>query len=225
MKILVVEDDQTLQALISIYLTGRGYEVATAANGTEALDCFATVRPDLVLLDVMMPGKDGWETLVDLRKRSTVPVIFLTALGNEEEVVRGLELGAEDYLRKPVGMKELAARIASVLRRASGEHAPTAYVNGPLYVDIVARRVELNGAPVHLTPTEFRLLAHLMANEGRPVSHRDLLSEVWGPEYAEDTASLQVYIRYLREKIEPDPKRPSYILTEWGIGYKFNARA
>jgi two-component system KDP operon response regulator KdpE len=225
MRILVVEDDATLQALMSIYLSGRGYEVVTACDGAEALAQVADARPDLVLLDVMMPGMDGWETIVELRRKSTVPVIFLTALGNEEEVVRGLELGAEDYLRKPVGMKELATRIATVLRRARGERAPGAYVNGPLYIDLLAHRVELNGEAVHLTPTEFRLLSYLMANEGRPVSHRELLREVWGPEYADDTASLQVYVRYLREKIEPDPKKPVHIVTEWGIGYKFNGRA
>jgi two-component system KDP operon response regulator KdpE len=225
MKILVIEDDQTLQALMSIYLTGRGYEVVTAGSGGEALSCLECAGPDLVVLDVMMPGMDGWETIAELRRRSAVPVIFLTALGDEEDVVRGLELGAEDYLRKPVGMKELATRIATVLRRAAGERSPSAFVRGPLYVDLVARRVELSGEPVHLTPTEFRLLAHLMNNEGLPVSHRELLREVWGPEYADDTASLQVYIRYLREKIEPDPKKPVYILTEWGIGYKFNGRA
>lgn len=222
MKILIAEDDQTLRTLMSAYLMSHGHEVVAAADGAEALACFAESQPDLVILDVMMPGTDGWQTLAEIRQRSPVPVIFLTALGNEEEVVRGLEMGADDYLRKPIGMKELAARIEIIQRRAgSASGPPTSYKDECLEIDLVRRQVMVNGQDVHLTPTEFRLLAYLVGKQGQPVMHRELLREVWGPEYTEDIASLQVYVRYLREKIEPDPRKPLYILTEWGVGYRF----
>ncbi|MCU0507090.1 MAG: response regulator transcription factor [Anaerolineae bacterium] len=221
MRILIVEDDVTLQALMSIYLRGRGYEISIASGGCEAVDRARENAPDLILLDVMMPGMDGWEAITELRRITKAPVLFLTALGSEEQVVRGLELGADDYLRKPVGMKELAARVAAVLRRAGGEPPDAAEESSALQIDLASHTLRRNGKLVHLTPTEFRLLAYLAAHAGRAVTHRELLCEVWGPEYAEDTASLQVYIRYLREKVEPDPKHPTHILTEWGIGYKF----
>jgi DNA-binding response OmpR family regulator len=224
-RILISEDDQTMQTLLSTYLSQAGYEVDTASGGEEALALVETKQPDLVILDVMMPGMDGWQTMSELRKTSLTPVIFLTALSSQADVIRGLELGADDYLRKPFSMKELGLRVQALLRRSGGQRelAP-GYQDDCLQVDLVRRSVTANGAPVRLTPTEFRLLAYLVRNRDRALPHSEILREVWGAEYAQDSATLQVYIRYLREKVEPDPCKPVYVLTEWGIGYRFTGK-
>jgi DNA-binding response OmpR family regulator len=224
-RILITEDDQTTQTLLSTYLTQAGYDGDTAGGGQEALALVEARHPDLVVLDVMMPGMDGWQTMSELRKRSCAPVIFLTALSSQADVIRGLELGADDYLRKPFSMKELGLRVQALLRRSGGkEPLDPGYSDGSLEIDFLLRRVCLNGVPARLTPTEFRLLAYLVRNRDRAVPHAEILREVWGPEYAQDSPTLQVYIRYLREKVEPNPRKPVYIRTEWGIGYRFTGK-
>lgn len=224
MKLLIVEDNPTLNVLICEYCRGQGYTTASALTGEDAIRLAAADRPDLVLLDVMMPGMDGWEVMKRLRGMSDVPVLFLTGKGTSEDVVQGLMLGADDYIRKPVGLEELGLRVAAVLRRAHREEAPQeVFDDGNLRIDMARRLVTLNGTPVKLTPTEFRLLRYLVQHRDRAVPRHELLTEVWGPSYAEDVSNLQVYIRYLREKLGDtgDPFR--YIHTAWGVGYRFGA--
>ncbi len=181
-------------------------------------------RPDLVLLDVMMPGMDGWEVIKRLRGTSDVPVLFLTGKGAAEDVVQGLKLGADDYIKKPVSLEELGLRVAAVLRRARKEEAPLEFFDdGYLRVDVARRLVTLKGEPIKLTPTEFRLLSYLVRHRNRAVPRQELLTEVWGPAYAEDVSNLQVYIRYLREKLGDTGDPPRYIQTTWGVGYRFGS--
>lgn len=223
MKILIVDDDPIFCGLLGRFLAGRGYEAVTAAGGEEALRLLPEQAPDAVILDVMMPGMDGWETMRQLRAAAaTVPVIFLTALGEQADVLAGLGLGADDYIKKPFDFEELALRLAAVLRRARlGAAAPAAYSDSYLRIDPERQTAFADGQPVHLTPTEYRLLSYLAARPGRPVSHRELLREVWGPGYEDDLPNLQVYVRYLREKLEPDPRQPRYLHTVRGVGYRF----
>ena len=231
MKLLLIEDDAILARATAAGLGRRGYEVQTAADGPAGLTLAAAWAPDLVILDVMMPGMDGWEVCRRLRERddtmADTPVIMLTARGTQADVIRGLTLGADDYIKKPFAMEELALRVEAVLRRARARDADAdadadgAFDDGRLRIDVERRVVQRDGRPVHLTPTEFRLLACLMRQRGRFVTHAELLREVWGPGYADETANLAVYIRYLREKLEETPAAPRYICTEWGIGYRF----
>jgi DNA-binding response OmpR family regulator len=236
MKLLLIEDDAILVRAVAIGLGRRGYEVQSAADGPAGLALAAAWAPDLVILDVMMPGMDGWEVLRRLRERADTPVIMLTARGTQADVIRGLTLGADDYVKKPFDMNELALRVEAVLRRSrarkaeadaaaaagAGAGAGGIFDDGRLRIDLARRTVLCGGQPVHLTPTEFRLLACLVRQRGRPVTHAELLGEVWGPGYADETANLAVYIRYLREKLEETPAAPRYICTEWGIGYRFS---
>jgi len=223
MKILIVEDDATLVALIRTFMNAKGYETCVAGSGEEALQLILAEKPDLILLDIMMPGIDGRQVLAELRKTSQTPVLFVTAMGQQEDVIEGLQLGADDYLRKPIDLTELELRVAAILRRAQPSVAdvPGSFDDGYLRVDTRLRLVTAGGRLVRLTPTEFRLLTYLIANRDRAVAHTELLREVWGPAYTEDVANLQVYVRYLREKLEEDPKRPQYIATAWGVGYRF----
>ena len=223
MKLLIIEDDITLSRLLGGHLQSLGHEVTTATGGAEGLRLAGEAAPDLVILDVMMPGMDGWEVCRHLRATSTVPILMLTAKGTQEDVIQGLELGADDYLKKPFDLRELELRIKAILRRS--EEAPrdqaNVYDDGSLRVDLERRLVLRQGQRVHLTPTEFRLLSYLLRHQGRVVPHEELLTEVWGPEYIQETANLSVYVRYLREKLESVPGDPRYIFTEWGVGYRF----
>jgi two-component system KDP operon response regulator KdpE len=226
-KILVIDDDPAFVRLVEQVLTQGGYEVFTAASGKEGLRLLFTHQPDIVLLDVVMPEMDGWQTCSRIRDITDIPVIMLTAQKNtEEDIVRGLECGADNYLIKPVGRRELVGRVQAVIRRAElssqeGEREIT-YSDGYLTVDIAQRQVLLNGERVKLTPREFRLLALLMQNAGRILTHKQLLEGVWGWEYIDDLDYVRIYIWHLRQKIEPDQSKPRYIITEPGVGYSFH---
>jgi two-component system KDP operon response regulator KdpE len=224
-RILVVDDEPRMIGFIRMNLELEGYQVLEAHNGLEALEVIRTQLPDLVLLDVMMPELDGFETLRMLREFSTIPVIMLTAKGEEDDKVFGLELGADDYVTKPFGSRELSSRVRAVLRRAE---MPTASpdqavlkIDERLSVDFNRREVIVNGEHIKLRPTEYRLLYHLIENAGWTVPHEQLLAKVWGYEYRDETHYVRLYVNYLREKIEEDPSNPRYILTERGVGYRF----
>jgi two-component system KDP operon response regulator KdpE len=223
--ILIADDSIEFTEMIQSYMEQQNYKVIAVASGQEAINYLAgNHRVDVILLDVMMPGVDGWEACSRLREITNVPILMLTALGRESDVVHGLDLGADDYMVKPFHLSELKARVEAHLRRArmSGWESPyPAYSDGELYIDLPNREVRLRGVHVSLSPTEFRLLACLVRNAGVVVTHKNLLSEVWGPDYLQDIRSLKLYVRYLRQKIEPDPSQPCYILTEWGVGYRF----
>ena len=222
--ILVVDDESRMVRFVRMNLELEGYHVAEAGTGMEALEKVRDELPDLVLLDVMMPEMDGFETLERLREISTVPVIMLTVKGDEEDRIRGLELGADDYVTKPFSPRELASRIRAVLRRAEmpAPIAKTAIqIDDRLSVDFRQREVIVDGEPVRLRPTEYRLLYHLVNNAGWVMTHEMLLSKVWGYEYRDETGLLRLYITYLRKKIEPTSSDPRYIFTERGVGYRF----
>jgi two-component system KDP operon response regulator KdpE len=222
--ILVVDDEPRMVKFVRMNLDLEGYRVSEAANGLDALDKVREELPDLVLLDVMMPEMDGFETLERIREVSTVPVIMLTVKGEEEDRIRGLELGADDYVTKPFSPRELASRIKAVLRRAemAAPVEKTAIViDKDLEVDFQRHEVIARGERVKLRPTEYRLLYHLVNNAGWVMTHEMLLAKVWGYEYREESHLLRLYITYLRKKIEPDPSNPKYILTERGVGYRF----
>lgn len=222
--ILVVDDESRMVRFVRMNLELEGYQVTEASNGLEALDRVRDELPDMVLLDVMMPEMDGFETLERLREISTVPVIMLTVKGDEEDRIRGLELGADDYITKPFSPRELASRIRAVLRRAempSPVSKTTLRIDDRLEIDFRQREVIVDGERIRLRPTEHRLLYHLVNNAGWIMTHEMLLSKVWGYEYRDETGLLRLYITYLRKKIEPDPSQPRYILTERGVGYRF----
>lgn len=225
-KIIIVDDDETLNELVRVNLQPRGYEVVSVSSGPEAIRMAGEYRPDLIILDVMMPGMDGYEVCQRIRKTTDTPILFLTAKGREQDLVRGFEVGGDDYVRKPFSIRELEARITALLKRANhskGDNKqPSQFNDGHLRVDLDTHHVYLDGHMVHLTPTEFRLLGCLVRNNGAVVTHEDLLREAWGENYTDATASLSLYIRYLREKIEDDPGAPTYIKTKWGIGYWFS---
>ncbi len=223
-KILVVDDEPHLLKLVRSNLEAAHYRVLTAMEGQSALSIIDKEGADLVILDVMMPGIDGFQVLERLRGFSTVPVIVLTAKDQDVDVVRGFSLGADDYIRKPFSVHELLARVEAVLRRtAPAEEIQTRapFVAGDFEMDFTARRVRVGGREIKLGPTEWKLLSQLVNNAGRVMLHADLLRKVWGPEYGGETEYLRVYINYLRNKIEEDPTHPKYILTEHGVGYLF----
>lgn len=224
-RILVVDDEPRIIGFIRMNLELEGHQVLEAHSGLEALEAVRTKLPDIVLLDVMMPDLDGFETLRMLREFSNIPVIMLTAKGEENDRVYGLELGADDYITKPFGPRELSSRIKAVLRRAnmpstSPEEA-ILKIDDRLSVDFNRREVIVNGEPIKLRPTEYRLLYHLIENAGWTVPHDQLLAKVWGYEYRDEAHYVRLYVNYLREKIEEDPAHPKYILTERGVGYRF----
>jgi two-component system KDP operon response regulator KdpE len=222
--VLVVDDESRMVRFVRMNLELEGYQVAEAGNGMEALEKVRDELPDLVVLDVMMPEMDGFETLERLREISTVPVIMLTVKGDEEDRIRGLELGADDYVTKPFSPRELASRIRAVLRRAdmpSPVAKTTIRIDDRLEIDFRQREVIVDGEHIRLRPTEYRLLYHLVNNAGWVMTHEMLLSKVWGYEYREETGLLRLYITYLRKKIEADPGSPRYIFTERGVGYRF----
>ena len=219
--ILVVDDDPRMLRLLRLNLERAGYRVATEGDGVAALDRVDLERPDLILLDVMMPAMDGFTFLARLREFSAVPVILLTAKGEERDKVQGLDLGADDYLTKPFGPAELLARVRAVLRRKAqpAEVTPSILAIGDLTIDLARRRVVRQGEEIRLTPTEYKLLRELATNRGKVLLHGELLARVWGPEYRDEVDYLWTYVRYLRQKIEPDPAHPRYLLSEPGIGY------
>ena len=224
-RILVVDDEPRIIGFIRMNLELEGHQVIEAHTGLEALEAVRTKLPDVVLLDVMMPDLDGFETLRMLREFTDIPVIMLTAKGEENDRVYGLELGADDYITKPFGPRELSSRIKAVLRRydtatKSPEEA-VLRIDDRLSVDFNRREVIVNGEHIKLRPTEYRLLYHLIQNAGWTVPHDQLLAKVWGYEYRDEAHYVRLYVNYLREKIEEDPSHPRYILTERGVGYRF----
>jgi DNA-binding response OmpR family regulator len=223
-RVLVVDGGPDLLYAIKLYLEDEGFTVFTAVNGDEALDLLKERLPDVVVLDVMMPEVDGFETLRQIRELSTVPVIMLTARGEENDKVRGLGLGADDYVTKPFSQRELLSRIQAMIRRAEMPRAlpkTQIRIDEHLSVDFARGEVYRDGEKVVLTPTEYRLLYHLVSNPGRVLTNETLLIRVWGREYREEDHYVRLYISYLRQKIEPDPSHPRYIQTEKGLGYRF----
>ncbi len=224
MSILVVDDERRMIDFIRMNLEIEGFQVFEAINGIDALDMVRKHILDLIILDVMMPQLDGFEMLRMLREFSSVPVIMLTAKGEEEDKVRGLELGADDYVTKPFGARELVSRVKAVLRRTQSLLEPgeaVVKIDDRLSVDFNRREVIVEGERIKLRPTEYRLLYRLIENAGWTVPHEQLLAKVWGYEYRDETHYVRLYVNYLREKIEKDPSNPKYILTERGIGYRF----
>ncbi|MCY4537790.1 MAG: response regulator transcription factor [Chloroflexi bacterium] len=221
--ILVVDDEPRMIGFIRMNLELEDHQVIEAHSGLEALDALRTQLPDLVLLDVMMPDLDGFETLRMLREFSDIPVIMLTAKGEENDKVLGLELGADDYITKPFGPRELSSRIKAIFRRLEKPSTDEAVlrVDDRLSVDFNQRQVIVNGAAVKLRPTEYRLLYHLIRNAGWTVPHDQILQKVWGYEYRDEAHYVRLYVNYLRDKIEEDPSNPRYIITERGVGYRF----
>jgi len=222
-KILIVDDEPQIRRVVRVILTGAEYEVVDARSGEAALLKFREFLPDLVLLDLNMPGMGGLETCRAIRETSDVPIIVLTVRSTEEDKVEALDAGADDYVTKPFGKKELLARIRAALRRAPTASAsgPHKYVLGDLEIDFEARKVRTGDKTVRLTPKEFELLRYLVAHAGKPVPHRELLQAVWGPDYGDQTDYLRVFVTHLRKKLEPNPARPQYILTEPWVGYRF----
>jgi two-component system KDP operon response regulator KdpE len=223
-KILVVDDEERMVRFIRLNLEHDGFRVIEAYNGTQAINKVRSTLPDLVLLDVMMPDVDGFEVLKIIRETSSVPVVMLTAKGEEDDRVRGLELGADDYITKPFSPRELVSRVRAVLRRtemASGATHGLIEVDDRLKLDFDRREVWVDGKLAQLRPTEYRLLYHLVQNAGWVVSHDQLLAKVWGYEYRDEPHYVRLYINYLRKKLEEDPANPKYILTERGVGYRF----
>ena len=223
-RILVVDDEERMVRFIRLNLEHDGFQVSEAFNGKEAIQKIRDVTPDLILLDVMMPDLDGFEVLETVREVSQVPVIMLTAKGEEDDRVRGLELGADDYVTKPFRPRELVARVKAVLRRtegASGSMHGLIEVDERLKIDFDRREIWLEGKLVKLRPTEYRMLYHLVQNAGWVVTHDQLLTKVWGYEYRDEPHYVRLYINYLRQKLEANPSEPKYILTERGVGYRF----
>lgn len=219
-RILLVEDDELLAKALSAYLRKEGYEVDRAADGSGALEAFARRRPDLILLDWMLPGLSGLEVAHRVREASSTPIIMLTARVQEDDRVTGLEMGADDYLTKPFGMRELLARVRAVLRRAQPQAQAERLAIGGLTVDVARHEVYRDGRRLELTPTEFRLLVTLARRPGRVFSRAQLLDAVRGSTYAHTLRAVDTAIKRLRRKVEPDPHRPRYILTVYGLGYK-----
>ncbi|MBC7263178.1 MAG: response regulator transcription factor [Chloroflexi bacterium] len=223
-KLLIIEDDLDLVRALDLYFTKVGYQVLFAANGLEGLQQLYAHRPDVVILDIAMPKLDGWEVCRRIRELSDVPIVILTARTQEDERVKGLKLGADDYVTKPFSLKELEARLEAVMRRAqAGEpvRGGVLYADEHLVIDADRLMVTLNGERVDLTPTELNLLFYLAENAGRVLTHRQILEKVWGTEYISDTDYVKLFIYRLRRKIEPDIDNPRYIVSERGLGYRF----
>lgn len=225
-RILVVDDDPTVSEVVARYLERDGYVVETVGDGRTALDRALAEPPDLVVLDLMLPGIDGLEVCRRLRALAPVPIVILTARGQESDRIIGLELGADDYVAKPFSTKELVARVRAVLRRAkgplapSGPEVPRVHTDGDLEVDVAARQARLAGTVVSLTAREFELLAFLVRHPGQAFRRDEILEGVWGYRYG-DTSTVTVHVRRLREKIEADPASPARIATVWGVGYRW----
>jgi len=223
-KILIVEDERRMARFIRLNLEHDGFQALEATTGREALDALRQNLPDLVLLDIMLPDIDGFEVLSRIRESQDVPVIMLTAKGEEDDRVRGLELGADDYVTKPFSPRELVSRVRAVLRRSEAMRAAShglIEVDNRLKIDFERRQVWVEGRLVKLRPTEYRLLYHLVQNAGWVLTHDQILTKVWGYEYQDEPHYVRLYVNYLRQKLEADPTKPKYILTERGVGYRF----
>ena len=223
-KILVVDDEERMARFIRLNLEHDGFQVIEAFRGQEAMDKIRTTMPDLVLLDIMLPDLDGFEVLKMIREISNIPVIMLTAKGEEDDRVKGLELGADDYVTKPFSPRELVSRVKAVLRRSESimENSDEILnVDDRLKIDFSKREIWVKGELVKLRPTEYRLLYHLVQNAGWVLTYDQILSKVWGYEYRDEPHYVRLYINYLRQKLEENPAMPKYILTERGVGYRF----
>jgi DNA-binding response OmpR family regulator len=226
-KILVIDDDENTCWLVSTLLQHNGFQTVTSASPTEGLRLAQEQSPDMVLLDVMMPEMDGWEVCRRMREFTEAPIMFITAKSGIKDVVKGLEIGGDDYIVKPFDNRELVARVKSHLRRQSSDNRATdelAFSNGELQINFLTREVFVRGKSVELTPKEFSLLSHLARNAGRVLTRGELIAHAWGPDYNDTTESLKLYVHYLRKKIERDPEHPDYIITSRGVGYRFAAR-
>ncbi len=222
--LLLIDDDKSLTQLLSEYLARHGYGVRSVENGQRGLRAIYERQPDIILLDVTMPEKDGWETLKRIREVSGVPVIMLTASGDETDILHGFSLGADDYITKPFSFAQLAACINAVLARAGqGSAAEGKLSAAGLEVDLGSKRVWRDGQPLALTPTEFKLLVTLMRRAGEVVSPEELVKEVWGSQYASEVGHVRRYIWHLRQKVEPDPENPRFIHNDRGFGYRFQS--
>lgn len=223
--ILIVDDEPRMRRFVRMNLELEQFQVSEASDGLEAIRKVRDEMPDLVVLDVEMPKLDGFETLREIRRTVAVPVIMLTVRGDEEDRIEGLDLGADDYVTKPFSARELVSRINAVLRRVEMsspvERSTRIQIDERLVVDFDRREVLVNDEPVKLRPTEYRLLHYFVQNPGRVLTHEQLLSKVWGPEYVDDNQLLRLYVTYLRQKIELDPSKPRYIFNERGVGYRF----
>ena len=223
-RIVVVEDEDNLLEALRYNLTKEGYEVAAADNGREGLALAADIRPDLVILDIMLPEMDGLDVCRNIRGESDVPILMLTAKGEEVDKVVGLELGADDYVVKPFSMRELLARVRALLRRPrydTDASSAKVLISGDLELDPSSHTVKLNNIDLDLKPREFDLLALLMARKGKVYTRHEILDRLWGQDYIGDTRTVDVHVRWLREKVEPDPGNPERIVTIRGVGYRF----
>lgn len=221
--ILIIDDDETLTKMLAKWLRAKGYEIQVALSGIEGLKKARQSRPSLIILDVMMPEMDGFQTCKHLREFSEVPILMLTAKTTEEDLIRGFQNGADDYVKKPFSFMELEMRISAILKRTNAKESdPAVFDDGSLKIDLERQHVYRDNELVHLTPTEYKLLSCLVRNQGGVISHEGLLRDVWGDAYTDATACLSLYIRYLREKLEDNPSEPKYIRTKWGIGYWFD---
>jgi len=220
-SILVVDDEPQIRRVLRSTLSTHGYVITEAKTGEEALESMRKERPDLILLDMNMPGMGGVEACRQIRRTSDAPIIMLTVRNAERDKVAALDAGADDYVVKPFGIEELLARIRAALRRYSPGDTLPSFVSKDLTIDFETRQMTVRDRIVHLTPKEYDVLKHLVANQGKPLTHRRILQSVWGPDYGEETENLRVVINQLRKKIETDPARPKYILTEPWVGYRF----
>lgn len=222
-RVLVVDDEEQLARGLSVNLSARGYEVDVAGDGRSALESAVAHKPDVVVLDLGLPDMDGSDVIVGLRAWSTVPIIVLSARGQETDKIAALDAGADDYVTKPFAMGELLARIRAAERRSAPAEETPAVETMAFTVDLTAKRIVRDGIEVHLTPTEWSLVEVLVRNPGKLVPQRQLLKEVWGPNYELETNYLRVYMAQIRRKLEPDPSHPRYFITEPGMGYRFEA--
>jgi two-component system KDP operon response regulator KdpE len=218
-RVLVVDDEPQIVRGLKVILGNAGYRVEEATTKQEALDAVSSRPPDAIVLDLVLPDGDGVEVATDIRRWSQVPIVVLSAVGDERQKVRALDAGADDYVTKPFGSEELLARMRAVLRRRSDDGDSSVRI-GELEIDLADRAVRRGGEQIHLTPIEFDLLRQLAQHPGRLVTHRQLLQEVWGPGYEDETHYLRVHFAHLRAKLEPDPSHPTYLITEPGIGYR-----
>ena len=220
-RVLVVDDEPQIRRALGTNLRARGYEVILAENGEEALRLAAARHPDVVILDLGLPGIDGIEVVRGLRGWTSVPIVVLSVREGESDKVAALDAGADDYVTKPFGMDELLARLRAALRRAAPADEEAVVVTDAFTIDLAAKRVTREGEEIHLTPTEWHLIEVLVRHQGKLVSQRQLLQEVWGPQYETETNYLRVYLAQVRRKLEPDPSRPRHFITEPGMGYRF----
>jgi two-component system, OmpR family, KDP operon response regulator KdpE len=219
-RVLVVDDEPQILRGLRVVLHAAGYDVATAQTKAEALDAVSVRPPDAMLLDLVLPDGSGVDVCREVRRWSGLPIIVLSAVGDEREKVRALDVGADDYVTKPFWTEELLARLRAVIRRSAEAAGEPAVAVGDLEIDLADRRVRRAGEEVHLTPIEFDLVAALARHRGKLMTHRQLLQEVWGPGHGEDTHYLRVHVTHIRAKLEPDPARPRYVLTDPGVGYR-----